>query len=574
MKTLLPLTVALFSLLGAGSASAGSATWSLNPGDRDWNKPANWTPATVPNGPGDIATFDFSDSPLVTLSASTEVGSLVFNPGAAVYSINPKPGNDLTISNTGITNNSGQLQSFSTMEDRVGNQGRIFFTNSAAAGSSTAFLNNGGGFLSGETDFFDTATADNGAFTNAGGAIFGGLTQFFDSSIAGNGTFINQPAVPLGGAGHTNFFDTSTAGHATIINEVAGSPGVIFPGTVSFNDMSDAAESLITSNGADVLFGSGAFATFYDSSSGGNATIIANGGSGFDAFSATTSFMGNSTAGNATLIANGDSSQSVGGLITFQESSSGGTSRIQVFGIGALDISLRDAPGVTIGSLEGDGQVHLGANHLTVGCNNLSTSFSGVIDGSGSLIKRGNGKLILDGASSYTGGTLIKGGALLVALQAGSATSSGRVQVNKGALGGTGQIAGPVIVGNGTDSGASLSPGLNSSIPAALSLQRTLTFRSLAAYKVTLDSATATADAVIAKGVTIESGAVAFINDIGTDTIALGTVFIIIGNTSASPIAGTFANLGDNSSFTLNGNNFLVSYEGGDGNDLTLTVVP
>ena len=101
-----------------------------------------------------------------------------------------------------------------------------------------------------------------------------------------------------------------------------------------------------------------------------------------------------------------------------------------------------------------------------------------------------------------------------------------------------------------------------------------LAFRSLAAYKVTLNSTTAAADDVIADGVTIGSGAIAIIRDIGTDIIPVGTVFIIISNTSTGPTAGTFGNLGDNSSFTLNGNNFLVSYSGGDGNDLTLTVVP
>ncbi len=438
------------------------------------------------------------------------------------------------------------------------------------------FLNNGGAPLGGETDFFDTATADNGTFTNLGGGVpgGGGLTQFFDSSTAGNGTFTNLTGVPLGGAGHTSFFGTSTAGHATITNEATGSDAFIPPGTVSFNDMSDAGESLITSNGTEVAFGSGAFATFYDFSSGGNATIIANGGSGLNAFSATTSFLGNSTAGNAVIIANGNSSQSVGGLITFQESSSGGTSRIQLFGIGALDISFRDTSEVTIGSLEGDGEVHLGANHLRVGSNNLSTSFGGVIDGTGSLIKGGRGKLILNGASTYTGGTSIEGGTLFVAYRAGSATGNGPVQVNKGTLGGAGKIAGAVTVGNGIDAMAALSPGLIDANPAALSIQGTLTFRSLATYKVTLDSTTATADAIIANGITVGTGTIAFIQDIGADIIAVGTVFTIISNTSASPIVGTFGNLADNSSFTLNGNNFLVSYEGGDGNDLTLTVVP
>jgi hypothetical protein len=54
----------------------------------------------------------------------------------------------------------------------------------------------------------------------------------------------------------------------------------------------------------------------------------------------------------------------------------------------------------------------------------------------------------------------------------------------------------------------------------------------------------------------------------------IGTVFTVINNTSASPITGTFSNLADGSVFTSNGNNFQANYEGGDGKDLTLTVVP
>ena len=48
----------------------------------------------------------------------------------------------------------------------------------------------------------------------------------------------------------------------------------------------------------------------------------------------------------------------------------------------------------------------------------------------------------------------------------------------------------------------------------------------------------------------------------------------MINNTATTPIAGTFANLPDGSTFTSHGNTFQASYEGGDGNDFTLTVVP
>jgi len=56
--------------------------------------------------------------------------------------------------------------------------------------------------------------------------------------------------------------------------------------------------------------------------------------------------------------------------------------------------------------------------------------------------------------------------------------------------------------------------------------------------------------------------------------LTFGTVFTVINNTATTPIAGTFSNLPDGSTFAANGNTYQVNYDGGDGNDLTLTVVP
>ncbi len=53
-----------------------------------------------------------------------------------------------------------------------------------------------------------------------------------------------------------------------------------------------------------------------------------------------------------------------------------------------------------------------------------------------------------------------------------------------------------------------------------------------------------------------------------------GTVFTVFDNTAATPIAGTFSNLADGSTIRVGTNTFQANYEGGDGNDLTLTVVP
>ena len=52
-----------------------------------------------------------------------------------------------------------------------------------------------------------------------------------------------------------------------------------------------------------------------------------------------------------------------------------------------------------------------------------------------------------------------------------------------------------------------------------------------------------------------------------------GTNFTAISNTAATPISGNFANLVDGATITVGNNSYLASYEGGDGNDLTITVV-
>jgi len=56
--------------------------------------------------------------------------------------------------------------------------------------------------------------------------------------------------------------------------------------------------------------------------------------------------------------------------------------------------------------------------------------------------------------------------------------------------------------------------------------------------------------------------------------LAPGTVFTVIDNTAAIIISGNFSNLADGETVTVSSNIFQANYEGGDGNDLTLTVVP
>src|SRR5690349_22932885 len=89
------------------SSYAGSTTWNLNPASGDWTKTSNWTPATVPNGPNDIATFGTSN--VTSVSSGGELialNSIVFDPNASVFTISIET-LQMTVSGSGIVNNSG-----------------------------------------------------------------------------------------------------------------------------------------------------------------------------------------------------------------------------------------------------------------------------------------------------------------------------------------------------------------------------------------------------------------------------------------------------------------------------------
>ena len=105
-------------------------------------------------------------------------------------------------------------------------------------------------------------------------------------------------------------------------------------------------------------------------------------------------------------------------------------------------------------------------------------------------------------------------------------------------------------------------------------MQRSLKFNSDGTYTYELNTRSSKADGVIAKGVTINPGAQFAFITLARGLLPLGSVFTVIRNNASTPIAGTFSNLSDGSIFIdSNGNTYQADYEGGDGNDLTLTVI-
>jgi autotransporter-associated beta strand protein len=466
----------------------------------------------------------------------------------------------------------------------LGGHGVIQFYDETTAGSGTFVTKRSAVTNDADTGtiiFIENASAGTANFTNEGGTrnlAGGGVITFAGQSSAAQASFVNHGSTNDGLAGFISFHDNSTAGSASFINNGGDRQASIW-----FYDQATAGNATFTSPTAEGLgggiqfygiseAGSASFnlddgsVTFWESSSAANATI--NLASGSVLFGTT------STAANATIIA-------TGGEVIFIHTATGGSCRIELLGSSSLDLSNREASSTTIGSLEGSAVAFLGQYNLTIGSNDLSTTFSGLLrDGGiyggkpGSITKIGTGTLTLSNANVYTGGTTVEGGTLLVKNITGSATGTGAVQVSGGILGGRGIISGATTIGSGGGSGGSLQPGKGASNPTTLGLQSSLTFKSDGTYTWKLNTKRAQADQVVANGVTIESGAQFDFNAVGNKRLTTGTSFIPISNTSTGAINGTFANLPDGSIVVVGANKLQVSYQAGDGNDLTLTVVP
>jgi len=380
-------------------------------------------------------------------------------------------------------------------------------------------------------------------------------------------------------AGGISFSDHSSAGSQTAFTIGARETSSGVSGAAQFLEFGSAGNGTFTIK-ASSLAGDpiGAQAAFFTNSGAANATIINEGATVNGAGGGATFFYQQTNAGAATLIAEGGENGGGGGQIKFAASSKGGTARVQVFGNGFLDVSEHGA--ISIGSLEGDGLVFLANNKLTVGGNGLSTLFSGVIqDGGtsgGSFAKTGAGTLTLGSANTYTGATTVSQGVLAATNNTGSATGTGAVSVTAGTLGGSGIMAGAVTIGTGSGTGAFLAPAHGGNKQLTLTIQGSVTFNSDATYTYTFKAKRnrSKTDKVVANGVTINSGASFNLSGTAQGTLTQGTILTVIKNTAATPIAGTFNNLPHGGIVNVNGNNLQADYQGGDGNDLTLTVVP
>ena len=150
--------------------------------------------------------------------------------------------------------------------------------------------------------------------------------------------------------------------------------------------------------------------------------------------------------------------------------------------------------------------------------------------GDGGLTKSGTGTLTLTGASTYTGATTITTGKLALS---GSLTSAINATTGTLAALGTPNTTGNISIASG------------------------------GRYEVRPNDTLTVGGSVTLAG---------NIDIIAAPGLAAGTTFTILNKTSAGAISGTFAGKPQGTIFGASGYAWIISYTGGDGNDVTVTI--
>ena len=159
-----------------------------------------------------------------------------------------------------------------------------------------------------------------------------------------------------------------------------------------------------------------------------------------------------------------------------------------------------------VGEMSGVALSNMTNGNWIVGGLNTNATYNGSISAY-SVTKKGTGSWTLSNSNTYTGGTTINGGTLIVNNTTGSGTGTGTVNVNSGGtLAGTGILAGSVVI----NSGASVAPGITSTI-GTLTLCANMTLQT--GSKTTIKVADTTNDKIVANGTIILKGTLELINN-------------------------------------------------------------
>ena len=320
-----------------------------------------------------------------------------------------------------------------------------------------------------------------------------------------------------------------------------------------------------------VISGPGGFSEFSNGGDGTNAVLTLEGGTG-------NSYGGTTTVSSGTLFLDKVNGTAVPGNLVIAGASSvarlgaslqtANTADVLINSGGLFDFSSFNT---YLDTLRGQGTVNFGTNGwIWIGLNNGTSEFDGSFTGAGfapgwTLGKTGSGNFTTTGTNTFTlGNTTIEGtGTMFV----DGPQPQAAVIVESGAT----------LAGNGTvgaitvDSGGTVAPGDGIGILNSGSVTFTGTGDT---FRVTLGGPGAGTgyDQLNMTGADSLNNTTLAFTPAFTNPVTVGQQFNILNHNGGSTNVGTFSGLPEGATISAGGYSFTISYVGGSGNDIVLTL--
>ena len=611
-------------LLGSQpGAYAATDTWNGS-ADVNWGNVSNWTSA-VP-GSADTALFNIAapGSP-ITLDVPRSVTSITFDTSVGSFSIGAVGGtNALTLTS------GGTIALGTTATSVTGSNGGETFNAPLVLAGTAYTITNKSTTASDLLNFTGSITGTTGASTlTLGGTTTGGVNTISGAignggatslavavgsgkwALSGNNTMSGGVTVSINstldimsanalGTGvfklnNGSTFDNTGTGPITLagISGVTIANAFTFQGTNDLNLGSAAVTvtgaGIWTINGGSLIMGgpiSGSVAV----TKAGTGTLVLGGATGSSFTGSLTLTGGAIDLNNAAALGTGSFNLTSGTIDNTSGSaitlSTTGNETWGAFTFGGTnDLNLNSAA------------VALNSGGATVTINNSGTlTVGGVVSGGNALTKNGTGTLVLNGANTYTGGTVVNAGTLIVGGTgvigaggetlnggtllvnaggsiAGTATvNSGNLIVNGSAatvtvkagtgntafLGGNGTFSGGVGIGGGAGTSIINAGGVNAI--GAMTFVGALSASSNTLFEFELNSNNGTIDSYSVGGRLALGAGIATLQgtDLGSATLTLGTVLTLA--TYGTMTGSGFLGLANGADVTIGQNIFQINY--------------
>ena len=512
-----PYTVTATSGSTSGTATVSVAenvangTWTNTTGGL-WNTIANWSGGSGPVAAGsgftaDFSTLDITAATTVNLDSSHNIGTLVFGDTATGTA------GSWVLANNGSAGNVLTLGGAATVTVNAMANGTVTTAPNVTIG---AVIDGSGGLVK---DGSATNTVNGGAVKSTSALVLTGANAYTGTTDIKTGMIVAKNATALGGStvtvesGATLVLGTGSAIANTITLNGTGALAVAGLGSTAtlsgtVNLQSDSGvfvtnvggnNKLTISSAGSVALGSHVLAintqgsvntATIDGTVTGDAAsgITVSGGAPLTISGNNPGYHGATTVGKAELRIGSDTAIGDGGLVlapgndssAFVDSASVGAARTLVNAVGfgasntgsrflfasrnAANLTFTNTTNIVLGSLVRKIEVW----------NGTQVRFDAGFSGTGGItlnLQGGNGTLVLNGASTYTGATTVNAGTLVVNGSLGATA----VSVNAtGTLAGTGGFGGGVTVNSNGHLACAIASAPGSQVPLAITGALTL----------------------------------------------------------------------------------------------------